>query len=253
MAANQNITRVGILFLGLILAACQTQYQAKSQSSQTVPIVASDTLQVLDQAIVKIIAPYKEQLDGQMNSRIMVASADLVKENPEGSLGNMVCDVMMRFAKQQGKLPDVCVFNAGGLRIPTIYKGDITQRTIFELLPFDNQLVMLKISGAQLKDLLDLVAANGGWPVAGLQMKIVQKKAANILINQNALDEKAHYWVLTSDYLAGGGDNASMLKEASESYTFNYLLRDALIMQLKTMFYDGETLQALKDGRITKE
>ena len=133
MAAYLYITRLCILFLGLTLAACQTQYQVKNQNSETVPIVATDTLQVLDQAVLKLIAPYKEQLDGQMNSRIMVASADLLKENPEGSLGNMVCDVMMRFAKQQGKLPDVCVFNAGGLRIPTIYKGDITQRTIFEL------------------------------------------------------------------------------------------------------------------------
>jgi 2',3'-cyclic-nucleotide 2'-phosphodiesterase (5'-nucleotidase family) len=253
MVIFPNIIRIGFLFLGLITLSCQTQYQVKNHNSQSIAIAATDTPQVLDQAVIKLITPFKEQLDGQMNARIMVASADLVKENPEGSLGNMVCDVMMRFAISQGKMPDVCVFNAGGLRIPTIYKGDITIRTIFELLPFDNQLVMVKLSGAQLKELLDLVAANGGWPVAGLQMKIAQKQAVNVIINQNILDEKAQYWVLTSDYLADGGDNAAMLKTPSERYTFNFLLRDALIMQLKSMFYDGETLQALKDGRITKE
>jgi 2',3'-cyclic-nucleotide 2'-phosphodiesterase (5'-nucleotidase family) len=253
MVIFPNIIRIGFLFLGLITLSCQTQYQVKNHSSQAFALSATDTPQVLDQAVIKLITPYKEKLDGQMNTRIMVASADLVKENPEGSLGNMVCDVMMRFATSQGKMPDVCVFNAGGLRIPTIYKGDITIRTIFELLPFDNQLVMVKLSGAQLKELLDLVAANGGWPVAGLQMKIAQKQAVNVIINQNILDDKAQYWVLTSDYLADGGDNAAMLKTASERYTFNFLLRDALIMQLKSMFYDGETLQALKDGRITKE
>jgi 2',3'-cyclic-nucleotide 2'-phosphodiesterase (5'-nucleotidase family) len=252
MWRKKNFYGHSLLIIGLLLIGCKASLQIKSHQFINSPI-SSDSAQVLDQSVLKTIAPYKAKVDGQMNERIMVASADLTKESPEGSLGNMVCDVLMRYAIKQGNQPDVCVLNAGGLRIPTIYKGDILVRTVFELLPFDNQLVMLQVSGAQLKELLDLVAQNNGWPVAGLRITIKDKKAESILIKGEPIDLAAKYWVLTSDYLAGGGDNAAMLKQPLQHLDFTIMLRDALIAQLKNMFYDGETLQAVKDGRITKE
>jgi 2',3'-cyclic-nucleotide 2'-phosphodiesterase (5'-nucleotidase family) len=182
----------------------------------------------------------------------MVASEDLRKEQPEGSLGNMVCDVLMRYAKEKGVKPDFCLLNNGGLRIPTIYKGDIFVRTIYELMPFDNQLVLLKVKGSKCAELFELIAQSNGVPVSGLQMTIADGKPTQVKIQQNDFDVNKDYWVLTSDYLANGGDKANALKDPTEWKDLSIKIRDVLIVQLKEMYYSGETLQAIKDGRITK-
>ena len=240
-------------FLVLLLAACQSNFQLSTITHQT-SAIRSDSGQFLDQTVLVTIAPYKLKLDSLMNQRIMVATQDLVKENPEGSLGNMVCDQLMGYAYSKGIQADLCILNAGGLRIPVIYKGDIFVRTIYELMPFDNELVVLDLSGEQLLAFLDLVSANGGWPVSGLRFKIKNAKAQDIqFANGKPFETKKVYRLLTSDYLAGGGDMAAMLKNPLNYESFSVMLRTALMEQLKNNFYAGETLQAIKDGRITKE
>jgi 2',3'-cyclic-nucleotide 2'-phosphodiesterase (5'-nucleotidase family) len=246
----RKLVSVSLLFL---LCACQSNFHFVKLSHQSVSIMP-DTGVLLDQTVLRIIEPYKLKLDSQMNQRIMVASQDLVKENPEGSLGNMVCDELMQYAFAKGLQVDLCVLNSGGLRIPTIYKGDIYIRTIFELLPFDNELVVLDVTGDQLEAFLNVVAANGGWPVSGIRMKIGNTKAQDIqFTNGKPFEHQKVYRLLTSDYLAGGGDMASMLKNPLNYESVSVMLRTALIEQLKNNFYEGETLQAIKDGRITKE
>lgn len=250
---NRRFTFGLWVLLLMFLSSCKGAYQINKTSFINLS-VSSDSAQLLDQTVLKIIKPYQQKLDSQMTQRIMVASQDLEKASPEGSLGNMVCDELMRYALNKGHAIDVCVFNAGGLRIPVIYKGDIFVRTIFELLPFDNELVVLDLTGVQLISLLDLVAANGGWPVSGVRMKIGQSRAQDIqFVNGRSLEPDKYYRLLTSDYLAGGGDNAFMLKNAANYESLAVMMRNALIEQLKDNFYSGETLQAVKDGRITKE
>lgn len=240
-----------VLFL-ILISSCKNVYVAGNPSFKTLS-VSSDSAQFLDQTVAKIIQPYQQKLDSQMNQRIMIATQDLVKASPEGSLGNMVCDELTRYALNKGHVIDVCVFNSGGLRIPVIYKGDIFVRTIFELLPFDNELVVLDVTGEQLEAFLNLIASNGGWPVSGIRMKIENARAVDIqFINGRSLEPNKYYRLLTSDYLAGGGDMAFMLKDAANYESLSVMMRNALIEQLKDDFYSGETLQAVQDGRITK-
>ncbi len=236
----------------LLFAACHSSLQVKEQTQKNVKLKA-DSLLKEDAAIVKMIAPYKVKLDSQMNNRIMIASADLKKETPEGALGNMVCDVLMRYAKANKVTVDFCVLNNGGLRIPVIYKGDITVRTIYELMPFDNNLVVLKLSGQKCLELFATIAQFDGVPVAGLRLQIEENQATQVTVNGVVFDPSKDYYVLTSDYLASGGDKAEALKNPIEYKDLQIKLRDALILQMKEMYYDGETLQAIKDGRITKK
>jgi 2',3'-cyclic-nucleotide 2'-phosphodiesterase (5'-nucleotidase family) len=234
------------------LASCHTSFQSNFKEGKNNKII-SDANGESDQDITKIIAPYKTKLDSLMNIRIMVADADLTKGNPEGSLGNMVCDLLMRYAQKQKMQADFCVMNNGGLRIPTLYKGDVFIRTVYELMPFDNQLVLVKISGAKCLELFALIAETNGAPVAGLQMVIDGNKATEIKVGGKPFDVNADYWVLTSDYLANGGDNAEAFKNPLERMEKNSLIRDILIAQMRDMYFDGETLQAKIDGRITKK
>lgn len=240
-----------LFILFIVFSACITQQQVKDKQIHNTRIKA-DSIGEEDARLKAMIAPYKLKLDSLMNIRIMEASADLKKEQPEGALGNMVCDLLMKYTIRNGNHPDFCILNNGGLRVPTIYAGSVYIRTVYELMPFDNQLVMLKIKGSKCVELFNLIAQNNGVPVSGLRMLIQNNQASNVLVQGNSFDINKDYWVLTSDYLANGGDNAEALKNPIETIDLKEKIRDVLIAQMKEMYYNGETLQATKDGRITK-
>ena len=100
---------------------------------------------------------------------------------------------------------DICLLNNGGLRT-TLPKGNITKGRIFELMPFENELVVLTISGEKTQGLFDFLARVNGMPLAGAEMGIDNKNPVSIIIGGEAFDPGKTYRVLTSDYLAEGGD-----------------------------------------------
>lgn len=237
--------------LSLFVLSCNPQQQVLQSQSKNLRL-NSDSLHLSDQHVLQTIQPYKIQLDSLMNVQINTADTDMKKELPEGALGNLVCDVLMDYAIANGKHPDFCLMNHGGLRIPTLYKGPVYVRTVYELMPFENQLLLLQLSGINCKMLFDAIALNGGTPVAGLRMKILNDSASQIQIQNLDFDVNKNYWILTSDYLANGGDKADALKAAIQVVDVNIKIRDALLVQIKQMKINGKTLTGVKDGRISK-
>ncbi len=230
-----------------LLQSCSSHYvQTTKQASQT--RIKVDSLHLYDSATHYFIAPYKKQLDEQMNVVIGTTQTTLLKERPEGTLGNLMADAAIWYAATNYSKPiDVSVMNYGGIRIPSIQAGNITVGKIYELMPFDNMLDVLEISGQTLNELLQLVAANGGWPVAGVQMTISNKQAIDITIGGAPLQLDKTYTLITSDYIANGGDNAFMLKNYTKRTGLNYKLRDAILDYVKSV---GQ-LNMQNNGRIT--
>jgi 2',3'-cyclic-nucleotide 2'-phosphodiesterase (5'-nucleotidase family) len=239
-----------IYLFGLILLfACHSPQKAVFQKSSSLAIL-KDSIQQ-DKDAQALIEPYKEHLDSKMNEVIAESVVDLKKELPEGALGNMVSDVLLKYTGRIGETkPDFCVLNHGGLRIPVIYQGPITIRTIFELLPFENMLVMVELKGEDCQKLFDLIADSKGAPVGGMTMVINNKLAAQVKIKGEDFDPSRTYKVLTSDYIANGGDHANMMKNAIKTFQYDVKLRDAVIDELKFMTKDGAKLINTKDGRI---
>jgi 2',3'-cyclic-nucleotide 2'-phosphodiesterase (5'-nucleotidase family) len=231
----------------VLLFSCSKRYTITgTQTGQT--RIKADSLHLYDSATHYYIAPYKAKLDSQMNAVVGVTQTTLVKERPEGTLCNLMADAAVWYAANHyRKKIDLCIMNYGGVRIPSIQAGTITVGKLYELMPFDNQLEVLELSGQTVKELLDFVAANGGWPAAGITMTIENGKATNILIGGEPLQIEKTYILITTDYLANGGDNASMLKTFSKRVNLDYKLRDAIIDYVK---FTG-TLNLTKNGRIT--
>ncbi len=249
LSAYRNVL---IFSMFQLLLSCHTQQQVQGTHAVNMRMKA-DSVQVLDQDITQTIKPYKLALDSLMNIEINTATVELKKELPEGGLGNMVCDVLMEYAAAHSDIkPDFCLMNHGGLRIPTIYIGAVYVRTLYELMPFENQLFLLKVKGSNCKLLFDVIAQNGGAPLAGLRMKIGKDSASEVSIQNMNFDVQKDYWILTSDYLANGGDKADALKDALQVIDLNIKIRDALLVQMKQMKTDGRTLTGGKDGRIIK-
>lgn len=228
------------------LFSCSNQYYLR-ESKPSITQVKPDSIGV-DSGIWKMIAPYKLKLDAQMNEVIASTSADLLKEQPEGTLNNFMADAIFWYAAKFSDKPiQAVVLNYGGVRIQSIGKGDITLGRIYELMPFDNSIDILDIKGEQIIDLCNLAARNGGWPVSGIRFTIQNNKAVNITIQGNPIVEDATYRLVTSDYLTNGGDKAFMLKRNVKRQALNDKIRDALIDYLK----NKQTINPVKDGRIT--
>ncbi len=238
----------------LLLAACSPPMVVQ-QSSVMVYRLQNDDAITADATVDGIVAPYKTALDAEMNRVLAVSAKPMDKGVPEGLLGNFVSDLCLEIINQQvadSNKADFCFFNNGGFRT-TLPAGDITRRKAFELMPFENELVVVTLDGAATKKLINFIAAKGGMPVGGIRIGISDNKATKVTINGIAFDEQKSYRVLTSDYLANGGDNLSLLAGNAVHFVPGIKMRDAIIMHMEKLTAAGKQIDVRLDYRIYYE
>ena len=207
----------------------------------------------VDSSILKLYAPYKVKIDSLMNRIIIISDMDMVKNTPEGLLGNITTDatlLQVNAVYSEKKQPvDFCFMNNGGLRA-SLPKGEITVGNIYTLMPFDNEAVVLTLSGETTEKLLNFIAQKGGMPVSGLQMKSNDSIASDVFIKGVPFSRNKNYVVVTSDYLANGGDNLGFLSENLGVVNTGLKIRDLIIKEFEERNKRGETLKAKIEGRI---
>lgn len=237
------------LFAAFILAGCKTNHLAEIQPQAY--RMADTTVVAADASIENLIAPYKAQLDAEMNEVIGVAAETLDKRKPESLLGNWMCDLLYeQIMAYTGAEIDFASVNYGGIRIPTVQKGDITRGKIFELMPFDNMIVVIHLDAATLRQFIDKIAQDSGIPVSKqLRFEVKDRKAQNITIKGQPIQEDKIYKVGISDYVANGGDDCFYFVD-KERDEIGKLLRDAIIEYVEKQSAQGKQIQSKLDGRI---
>jgi 2',3'-cyclic-nucleotide 2'-phosphodiesterase (5'-nucleotidase family) len=206
-----------IYIVGLLLVACSPTYTLQSYNDEVIGIQAG-----VDSTILAIITPYQVKIEDQMNEVLTYTKNDLEKGKPQSTIGNFVTDLCLNYADAH-----ICVMNNGGLRT-TISKGEITRGKLYELMPFENELVVLELNKDDYIGLLNYIGSRGGEPFSGITIAI--NKDGKILSYSWPVNfekgEKVR--VLTSDYLANGGDEMSFFHE-KEQQKVGLKLRDAII------------------------
>src|SRR5690606_26136729 len=194
-----------LLALCIATAACSRHFVRSEPVYQKFQI---DSSLAPDTAFVTYYAPYKQQLDAEMDRVIGYSAVSLTKPGsaPETLLGNFFADALLAEVRKLDPDIDFCLGTKGGLRTE-LPKGEITIRHIFELMPFENELVTVDLSADAVRRLAGFIAASGGQPVAGLRMTIQDGKPLDIRIGGEPLEASGTYRLLTYDYLANGGDN----------------------------------------------
>ena len=244
------------LLVGLSLTGCRTSQPAIETESlppyRVSYTVVSDSLPE-DPALEALVAPYRARLQEQVAEVIGTAAAPLTKGQPEGTLGNMAAEAMLEAGQAledvRGDAPvEMAVTNNGGLRIP-LPAGPITVGLIYELMPFENTLAVLTLSGVQVDTLAQQIARVGGEPIAGFSFKILgdTHRAVDVQVQGRPLDHAARYRLVTSDYLAAGGGNMPVLWEPLARDPSPVLLRDAIIAYVRR----HQTVDPVFDGRIS--
>jgi 2',3'-cyclic-nucleotide 2'-phosphodiesterase (5'-nucleotidase family) len=228
--------------------SCHTSYQGQSLQYKGYRI--SKTMPA-DSALLGFLQPYSDSVNNSMNAVLGVSPVTMDKTQPEGALGNFMADAFLTMAREKYNTPvDLAFVNFGGIRLTQLPAGNITRGKVFELMPFDNLLILQKVKGTVLQQVLDLMAARGGWPVAGVRMQISNGKAVNVRIGDQPFDPEKIYTIANSDFIANGGDNADMLRPIPQ-ITNGYLMRDAIIDYVSRLSKAGKPITATIENRVT--
>ena len=240
----------------LIAFSCKTHFVQKSYETQNISV--SDEVSSLDSSVIELYQPYKSILEEDMNRVISVSELEMIKGKPESFLTNFLSDLLLEEAeivakeKELNISPSVSFFNYGGIRT-SLPEGEITVGNIFELMPFENEMVYLKLSGSQIQKFLDYIAAKGGDCVGGARFTISNEKAKNALVSGEPINDEEFYWLVTNDYVANGGDGLDVFKESAEFVKSETKIRDVIISHLKKKHDSNEVLSVKLDGRITND
>lgn len=227
------------LFLGIALVSLISCKTASLQVSgvQTKQNISINNELKNDEEFAKFIAPYTEKLNKEMNQKISFTSVDLTKEGDNSNLGNLLADFTYEGAEVWAKINlqkdvDAALINIGGIRT-TIGKGDILLKSVFEVMPFENEVIIVKFKGSDLQGLFDYYAKNEtNNPVSKLYIETNNKVLSKALINGKTVNPNQDYYIATSDYLALGGDNMKFFSKG-ETIPTGIKLRDLFIEYFK--------------------
>ena len=234
-----------ILLLVCCLISCHRKMHVVQTTSEI--IMVDSTLDAIqDSAYLNDLAPIKANLEHELNIPIGYAPEALPVYAPECPMLNWASDALLAIARERCPEPvDVAVVNIGGMRCEWA-AGDITFRNVFELMPFDNELVVLTMKGKELLALCDVFAVSGGQGVAGLRMAAKHGVVTSATIADKEILPEAYYTVATSDYLSQGNDGMTPLKNHESMWKSDKKIRDLYIEYIKQV----KTVASQVDGRM---
>jgi 2',3'-cyclic-nucleotide 2'-phosphodiesterase (5'-nucleotidase family) len=246
MNVKHNIQILSLLVWLLIPSCKVSKYTVLQQKGENVFVVQTNGV---DSTVYNWLLPYKDSIATRLDRPIIYSNIVLTKAQPESLLGNLVADIMLSIAQNLNSRIVGSVYNYGGLRINIIGKGPITERTIYELLPFDNELVILDVPGDVLKVWCQHMAMKKGWPIAGINYVINNNDDVMVKINGDTIKDDVLYKIVTTDYIAGGGDDCAFLKPLRPFKT-GINLRDEVINILTQKGLAGDSLYIHLDKRV---
>ena len=226
-----------LLFCVLMGCKPNTELQL-SIEGKSIPI---DQIHKMDSSILDIYTPYKERLDSIMNEVLCYSPYFLEKKKPEARLNNWMADVCFEHTKKN-YIVDFCLLNYGGIRA-TLPKGPITRKNIFQLMPFENELVIVEIPDSSFTKALNYLKISGGHPISNLQVTITDNQISH------SLPHKKTVRIVTSDYLANGGDKMYFFSDSLSMLKTNLKIRDVLLSECKSI----DTLITIIDNRFVYE
>jgi 5'-nucleotidase len=217
-------------------------------------ISISDSLEI-NAEIEDFIKPYRSHLNKGLDSVIAYAVDTYSKKDGEfnTAIGNLFADAILEqanfvFNKRTGKNIDVVLVNYGGIRA-IISKGDITTRTAYEIMPFENSLVVAEMTGKTISDSLIyyLSKAKRAHPISGLKIKLNKDfDVVEATINEKPIEADKVYNVATNDYLYNGGDKMTFFQTNDSLHVLNYKVRNALL----DYFIKKDTIKPVIDDRF---
>lgn len=237
----------GLLLCLLVLSLMSCHRPLRVLEARSDILMVDSTLDVIqDSGYLQYIEPIKSDLEHALNVPIGYAPEMMIVGQPECTMLNWASDALLAMAQQRyTDKVDISVVNVGGMRCEWA-AGDITQKNIFELMPFDNELVVLTMTGEAILQLCKVFVQRGGEGVAGLRMKSRDGELLSVMIDGKNIIPTAYYTVATSDYLSQGNDGMTPLTHHEELWRSEEKIRDLYIEYVQQV----KVVEAKVDGRM---
>ncbi|WP_373517669.1 5'-nucleotidase C-terminal domain-containing protein [Pricia sp.] len=204
-------------------------------------------------SIENFVSPYRKRIDAVLDSALAYAPLTISKTDGTYNTpaGNLLADIVLSeggpiFKSRTGESIDFVLLNHGGIR-SIIPKGKVTARSAYEVMPFENSIVVAKLSGKSVQKLVLYLRDFGQpHPISGLQVVLNRENGiASVRIQGKPLDDNRSYNVATSDYLLNGGDTMVFFKDAEKTTKIDYKIRNAMI----DYFNKVDTIAPVMDDR----
>lgn len=199
-----------------------------------------------DLAAIELAGQWEAESGIPLCDRLGCAATRLGRDRARGSpLGEAVADAIL--AASPGA--DFAIQNGGGLRAD-LPAGDVRVRDVYGVMPFDNRVVVVEITGAQALDVFRIGSSggHGAIQVAGAAYaydpartsgrdrdgdgKIAdweRDRLCGATIGGKPIDPAATYRIATSDFLVGGGDHLAGPLGGATLVSTGPLVRDAVV------------------------
>lgn len=251
---NLKIKQFVIIITIILFASC------KKDNHKLVKITGKQ-LSVSDsitstQEIINFVAPYQKRIDQVLDSALAYAPKAITKTDGalNTSAGNLMADAVLQLvepvfkSRTQNNL-DFVLLNHGGIR-SIISAGKVTSRTAYEIMPFENTVVVVGLKGKAIRDMVQyLIASKKPHPIAGIQIIIDKNDSLSAVnIQGKPFDENKVYYVATSNYLVNGGDNMNFFNDKISITETDYLIRNIMI----DYFAKKDTIAPIIDDRFIK-
>ncbi len=210
-----------------------------------------------DSDIENFIKPYRENVNKNLDSVISYAPDTYSKSDGEfnTAIGNLMADAVFEesnpiFNKRTGKTIDLVLLNYGGIR-SIISQGNIKIRTAFEVMPFENSVVVVAIKGQQVLQMMDYLSKDKRAHPVSRHLQLSLNKNSEVTkatIDGKKIDKGATYYVATNDYLYNGGDRMDFFHPNDSLYVLDYKIRNVLI----DYFKKKDTIRPKRDNRYIK-
>ncbi len=206
--------------------------------------------------IESFIKPYRENVRKNLDSVLAYASETYSKRDGKlnTAIGNLMADIVLEqanpiFRSRTENTINMVLLNYGGIRA-SIPKGNVTARTAYQIMPFENSIVVVEMKGNHIKKLIEyLQKSQQAHPISGLKLTVDSNfDIAKALINNKEIKDEETYFVATNDYLYDGGSEMYFFKQGGKSYTLNYKIRNAMIDYFKKV----DTIAPIVDDRFTQ-
>lgn len=242
------------LFLLLLIVSCNKDYTLKKIEGKRIEI--NDSIQA-DKAIENYIKPFRENVNRNLDSVISFAPEAYSKRDGDlnTAIGNLMADAVYIesnpvFKKRTGKEIDFVLLNYGGIRAP-ISEGNITIRTAFEIMPFENSVVVVALKGEQILLMTQFLAKSDRAHPLSKQFQLTVSKDSQVLsatIDGKDIDTEKTYYVATNDYLYNGGNRMTFFHPNDSLHVLDYKIRSVLVDYFKKL----DTIKPTIDNRFIK-
>jgi 2',3'-cyclic-nucleotide 2'-phosphodiesterase (5'-nucleotidase family) len=240
-------------FLLASLLALPLAAQPPGTKAEVIPI--TETIPD-DPEVQKVIEPLAAEIKATFGQPLVQAPQGVFRgrRGEENLLGYWVSDVMRQAAQPLVGVPvRFAITNAGGLRA-NLRPGQLKVGDIFELMPFENELVVIELTGAEVIQVVkEGLLRRGGEPCSGVRVKVEgtpQQATLSVTWEDGSpIDPAAIVKVATTDYLYSGGDSIPTLKKGRKPFTTGVTLRQMLLDECAVMGKVGKELLPPAPGR----